>query len=79
MFEKLNDPTARDGIDCQYCGKEFKKRPSVRGRQVIWVRLTLRITGHLFQLHGAVCATCRDKLAEFQISDISRPKELVTA
>lgn len=60
------------GICCTWCGNSFSNpKNSLRKRQVIWIRKTIRIAGDIIRVHGSVDATCNDKLNTMQIASLA--------
>jgi hypothetical protein len=64
--------TTTEPLRCSWDGRRFNDpRNSVRRKTVIWVRLTLRLSGEHVKLHGPICATCRDKVESKRVTVMS--------
>ena len=59
---------------CRWCGRDFsdpRATNSVTKRQVIFVRMWIRLADNLIFVHGAVCGKCRNELSGVQVTPMA--------
>lgn len=74
MLTTMRKPDHR----CVWCGLDFEspkfKNGSTTKRQIIWIRMWIRLNDQLVFLRGSVDGSCRNELQDLQVSSLSMAK-----